>query len=157
MRAMFKIDNINDSRNCLFMYRPVEWAFDNSRLCVEVTRNGPDEIFTWRLLDERLRSDLMCTKAEELLQSNYVRPHYRFLPTTFGDIDGKPVHFYNKNRPYRRLLAFQAVIAYKHAKVAWPEHCPDTILKVEWSHEDLAGKSFVENEDGEDKEGETSQ
>ena len=86
IKGMFKIDDINDSKNCLFMYRPVEWAFDTSRLCIEVTQQ---DRFTWRLLDERLRRVHLSAKAKELLQKNYQKPYYKFLPQTFGIWTGK--------------------------------------------------------------------
>jgi len=52
--------DIDDPLNGLLLYKPVEWAFDRAKICVEV-KSGDN--MTFRLLDEALRNTLLVDQA----------------------------------------------------------------------------------------------
>jgi hypothetical protein len=117
--------DINDSRNGLLLYKPVEWAFDRAKLCVEVKSN--DEM-TFCLLDQDLRNIVLADKACELRdeagRGNKRLPEEMDLLTTFGDLDGQPLNFPEGivMRPSKRMLGLHAVFAQWTAQDRLPQH-----------------------------------
>jgi hypothetical protein len=106
------LTNIHDVRNGLFLYMPVEWAFNRAKLFIQVNKTGA---LTFRLLDQGLRDVKLADKASELVRMEGEReraPVGRGVThqTTFGDLDGQDVHFppNSKMRPSKRLLALHA-------------------------------------------------
>lgn len=107
--------DINDARNGLLLYKPVEWAFDRAKIFIEVTKTGA---MTFRLLDQSLRNVKLTDKAMELRkEGKQERPLSGSevnLQETFGDLDGRSLQFPpdSNMRPSKRLLAL-------HAHAAW--------------------------------------
>lgn len=110
--------NIHDPRNGLLLYRPVEWAFNRGKICVEVN-NGGRMIF--RLLDHDLSDIRLADKACELRRDarcdgQPIREEVN-LQKTFGDLDGQLLQFPPgaTMRPSKRLLGLHAVAAWLDA------------------------------------------
>jgi hypothetical protein len=112
-----KLTDINDIRNGLLLYKPVEWAFDRAQLCVE--RSGG--FMRFRLLDPTLKNMKLTDMAKELRlaskRSETLDDIEADLQTTFGDLDGREVFFPPDctMRPSKRLVMW-------HAIASWLEH-----------------------------------
>lgn len=108
------LEDINDVRNGLLLYKPVQWAFNRAKLCIEVDADGK---MTFRLFDQDLRDVELADKACEL--QNAARhgsqrlEAEKTLYVTFGDLDGRQVHFPEgvEMRPSKQLLGVHAVAA----------------------------------------------
>ena len=61
-KACLDIDDVDDIRNGLLLYRPLEWAFDTGRLMF-VAESGA---FVLRLLDPAIREVSLHAKAAQL-------------------------------------------------------------------------------------------
>lgn len=115
--------NINDPCNGLLLYKPVEWAFDRAKICVEV-KSG--DKMTFRLLDEDLRDTLLVDKAchlrDERGGGNQPPKGEENLRMTFGDLDEQPLKFPEGTvmRPSKRLLGLHAASARKTAQAREP-------------------------------------
>ena len=119
------LTDINDPCNGLLLYKPVEWAFDRAKICVEV--KSRDEM-TFRLLDQDLRGILLADKACHLRDQrgggNQRLKEEENLRMTFGDLDGQPLKFPEGTvmRPSKRMLGLHAVRARGTAQVRAPQH-----------------------------------
>jgi hypothetical protein len=118
------LTDINDVRNALLLYKPVEWAFDRAKICVEV--KSSDQM-TFRLLDEDLRHIVLADKACQL-RTEGNRGSRRLaeemdLHMTYGDLDGQPLKFPEgvAMRPSKRLLGLHAVLAHTIAQDNSPQ------------------------------------
>jgi hypothetical protein len=117
------ITDINDPCNGLLLYKPVEWAFDRAKICVEV-KSG--DKMTFRLLDEDLRDTLLVDKAchlrDERKGGKKPPKGEENLRMTFGDLDEQPLKFPEGTvmRPSKRLLGLHAVAARKTAQAREP-------------------------------------
>jgi hypothetical protein len=128
LTTIANLSNINDTQNGLLLYKPVEWAFDNAKMCVEIV----DGEMKFCLLSPELKAVKLVEQAV-LLQVNSKRPgafHPREadINITFGDLDGKPVCFLQNltMQPSRRLLIL-------HAIASWSARCslyPDINLRA---------------------------
>ena len=116
------LKNIDDARNGLLLYKPVEWAFNRGKLCIEVNSEGQ---MTFLLLDDSLRDVKLVGKAcqlrEERRHGNRPFGIENNIQSTFGDLDGQQVHFPKGTsmRPSKRLLGLHAVaswMATRHLK-----------------------------------------
>ena len=109
------LDNIDDMRNGLLLYKPVEKAFDAAKLCIEV---NPEGKMTFRLFDEDLRdlklAEYACQLRKQANAGDRCLKEEEDLYITFGDLDGQEVHFPDgvEMRPSKRLLAVHAVAAH---------------------------------------------
>jgi hypothetical protein len=128
LKRFTTLTNIDDVRNGLLLYKPVEWAFDRAKMCVEV--KPPNEM-TFLLLDEDLRNVELADKACEL-RRNSGRGDLRNieeveLHTTFGDLDRQPLKFPHGvvMRPLKRLLGWHAVAARWTAQANSPHDIGD--------------------------------
>jgi hypothetical protein len=150
------ITDIDDPRNGLLLYKPVEWAFDRAKICVEV-KSG--DKMTFCLLDQDLRNIVLADKACELRddtgRGNKRLPEEMDLRTTFGDLDEQPLKFPEGTvmRPSKRLLGLHAVAARKTAQVREPlrrikdvaydtsdnETTKNTITILQWREEVALG------------------
>jgi hypothetical protein len=96
------------------LYKPVEWAFDRAKICIEV--NSKEEM-TFFLLGEGLRDIKLVDKACELRsegkRGNQPSKSERKLQMTFGELDGQPLKFPENftTRPSKRLLGLHALSA----------------------------------------------
>jgi hypothetical protein len=75
------LTNIDDVRNGLLLYKPVEWAFNRAKICVEV--NSREEM-TFYLLDQDLRDVKLVAKACDLRDIS--GPGDRPLPEEMDDV-----------------------------------------------------------------------
>jgi hypothetical protein len=114
-----KMTDIDDVRNGLLLYKPVEWAFDRAKLCVEVR----GDCMSFFLLDRELENIKLTDKAKELrLDSQrpgaFSKAEAGLGEITFGDLDGSPVHIPPNHHinPARRLLSL-------HAQASWIRAC----------------------------------
>lgn len=97
----FGISDIDSPKNGLLVVKPIEEAFDDSRLCFsfDVTRNS----FILHVLDasyltRKLSDHPQLTRSTKKILGN----------RTFGDLEGLPLQFPNSKRPFKRVLQFQA-------------------------------------------------
>ena len=115
--------DIDDPLNGLLLYKPVEWAFDRAKICVEV-KSGDN--MTFRLLDEALRNTLLvdqaCLLRDERGSGNKPPEEEENLLMTFGDLDEQPLKFPEGTvmRPSKRLLGLHAVAARMTAQLKEP-------------------------------------
>ncbi|KAF5387796.1 hypothetical protein D9615_000180 [Tricholomella constricta] len=135
------LTDINDPLNGLLLYRPVEWAFDRAKICVQVKSSNQ---MTFRLLDQSLRDTLLADKACDL-RHEAGRGNKRLvdetdLDMTFGDLDGHPLQFPDGvvMRPSRRLLGLHAILAHSAAQDKEPHH---RIPEIEY---DTSGDKITE-------------
>ena len=119
------LTDINDPRNGLLLYRPVEWAFCQAKICVEVKSHN-EMIF--RLLDQDLYdivlADKACDLRDEAKSDNQPLEEEMNLQMTFGDLDGQPLKFPEGivMRPSKPLLGVHAVLAQWAAQDRVPQH-----------------------------------
>ncbi|KAI9090502.1 hypothetical protein DFS34DRAFT_636848 [Phlyctochytrium arcticum] len=99
------LEDINDVRNGLLLYKPIERAFDNGFICF-IYENGT---FTCRLLCKQWKLKTLDSYHPELQPGTQLT-----APMTFGDIDGKPL-LLGLIQPFKRCLWFQASQARKKA------------------------------------------
>ena len=110
--------DIDDERNGLPMFKPMEWAFDSSRLCFYIP--GDTQKLTVKLLDNSIADLRLCQKGMELFE-----PHWKSQPTnvvnmTFRQLDGMELTFDNRgmcsmHRPCKRVICLHAKASRKHA------------------------------------------
>ena len=114
MSQFTNLTDINDVRNGLLLYKPVEWAFDRAKLCVEVDSEGR---MTFRLLDPMLADislvDKACTLRKDAGRGNEPLEREQTLRVTFGMLNGQPLKFPDgvEARPSTRLLRLHATVA----------------------------------------------
>ena len=119
--------NIDDVPNSLMLYKPVAWAFNRGKLCIQVDAVGR---MSFHLFDDVIRDVSLASKAC-LLQTE-PRPTYEGVreldltfgerDLTFGDLDGKEVQIPvgSAMRPSKRLLALHAYAAWLKAWMLHP-------------------------------------
>jgi hypothetical protein len=135
------IDNIH---NGLLLYKPVEWAFDRAKLCIEVNSEGQ---MSFLLLDNGLRGVKLVGKACELREESACgnRPigTESDLQTTFGDLDGQQVHFLIGivMRPSKGLLGLHAVASWMAARHFEP-NCKISVPPCNASDDETAAQSI---------------
>ena len=107
--------DINDTRNGIPLWKPLEWAFDTSRLCF--TYNKGTDQFIANVLDPNILawklSDVGCDK----MGAAWENPPNCLKNLTFRDIDLQPLTFAPSSleRPFKGVLNFQARQARKYA------------------------------------------
>jgi hypothetical protein len=111
--------DIKDVRNGLLLYKPVGWAFNRAKLCIEVSDAAR---MTFRLLDYDLHdvklADLACKLLREPGCDDLPTGKQKDLQTTFGDLDGQEVQFPVGSiiRPSKQLLGLHAIAAWVQAQ-----------------------------------------
>ena len=98
---------INDTRNGLPVFKPIEDAFDTLRLCIIVEETLATERFIVKVLDPSLLDVLLVDRAAQLGAQGV---HYSKTVSAlaFRDIHNTEVKFYSLHRPFKRALYFQA-------------------------------------------------
>ncbi|KAA6426318.1 MAG: hypothetical protein FRX49_03429 [Trebouxia sp. A1-2] len=101
-------ENINDVKNGLPLWKPLEWAFDTSRLCFTFDKNS--EKFIAKIMDSSILTKKLVDIGQEKMGSDWKSPPYPLQKLTFQDIDNRPLEFEPGRplRPYKRVLNFQA-------------------------------------------------
>ena len=101
--------DINDVRNGLPLWKPIEWAFDTSRLCF--TFDKTSDKFIAKVMDPSiLTKKLVDIGREKMGAVEWKQPPFRLKNLTFQDIDSRALEFDPGRplRPYKRVLNFQA-------------------------------------------------
>ena len=102
-------EDINDVRNGLPLWKPLEWAFDTSRLCF--TFDKTSDKFIAKVMDPSLLTKKLVNIGREKMGAvEWKRPPFRLRNLTFQDIDSRALEFDPGRplRPYKRVLNFQA-------------------------------------------------
>ena len=100
-------ENINDVKNGLPMWTPLEWAFDTSRLCF--TFDKISDKFIAKIMDPSIVTKKLVDIGQEKMGSDWKSAPYPLQKLTFI-IDNTPLKF-DPGRPlrlYKRVLNFQA-------------------------------------------------
>jgi hypothetical protein len=128
-KMLLDIDSVDDARNGLLLYKPLEWAFDTGRLMV-VAASGE---FVVRLLDPAIREVALHDKATQLLHKSEVE-QAKLLGTltrdyplpkersTFGALHDTRARLVLPCglRPWRRCLCFHAhVVRQQAVRLQW--------------------------------------
>jgi hypothetical protein len=117
--------SIDDVPNSLMLYKPVAWAFNQGKLCIQVDSVGR---MSFHLFDDDLREVSLASKAclqpEPRPTDEVIGKHnltFGEYDLTFGDLDGKEVQIPvgSAMRPSKRLLALHAYAAWLKA---WSLH-----------------------------------
>ena len=121
-KPLLDIDSIDDARNGLLLYKPLEWAFDTGRLAFVWDR--VTQSFVAHVLDPDVRELSLHQKAAELLSSDVsdVAQHHKLLghQTTFGSIHGTSLQLPDGFMPWRRCLCFHALVTRRAAvRAGW--------------------------------------
>lgn len=109
------LEDVNDTRNGLPLWKPLEWAFDSSRLCF--TYNKDSDQFIANVLGPNILTRKMSDVGPHKMGAEWVEPPNRLKHLTFQHIDQQPLKFAPSSlqRPFRRVLNFQARQARKFA------------------------------------------
>ena len=84
--------------NMLLLHAHVELLYDHGKLLFEY--DDISQNFICRILDKRIADLYIFREPQEV---------------TFGEYDGKPLHFPNASRPLKRLIRFRAIVNRLHA------------------------------------------
>ena len=87
--------DVGSPRNGLLLYKTIEEAFDNKRLCF--LWNPLQKVLTLHLLDPELRHETFHEHR------------------SFEALEGKALQYPQGNMPYRRILGFHAKVAFDYA------------------------------------------
>lgn len=101
-------DNINDVKNGLPLWKPIEWAFDTSRLCFTFDKNS--DKFIAKITDPSILMKKLVDIGRDKMGTDWRSPPYPLQNLTFQDIDNRALEFDPGRplRPYKRVLNFQA-------------------------------------------------
>ncbi len=130
VKDVLGFDDIDDWKNGLLLFSPIEKAFDEFRL--GFVYDNSDDTYRLRLFDTtaefretsiieyipevlREKLDLSSTAPDGILRFTSYPDTELDLRTTFADLEGMPIAFKNLNRPFRRCLNLQARIAFIQA------------------------------------------
>jgi HNH endonuclease len=114
--TLMQIDDIDDPRNGMLLFKPLEEAFDHFQ--ISFLSQDAGRSFYLKLFDESIRNTKLVDFMKDpnqraAVEDAVVKMGCAFdLDTTFGQVDGKFVEFRNVFRPYNRCLNLQARIAY---------------------------------------------
>ena len=110
--------DINGVANSLMLYKPVAWAFNRGKICIQIDSVGR---MSFHLFDGNLRDINLAHKAHSLQITSRLADEVVGGPTqldlTFGDLDGRELCFPvgSMMRPSKRLLAVHAYAAWLKA------------------------------------------
>lgn len=101
-------DDINDVKNGLPLWKPIEWAFDTSRLCF--TFDKTFDKFIAKVMDPSILTKKLVDIGQEMMGPAWKWPPFPLTNLTFQDIDSRALEFDPGRplRPYKRVLNFQA-------------------------------------------------
>ena len=147
--------DINDLRNGLLLFKPIEKAFDEYDL--SFIFNSQNEEFELKLFNPHMQHLPLVNKLErtvfqELLVGVELAENWEnsnepiYIPnttfdirTTFGDLIGRPLIFKSTHRPYKKCLYFQASWARIMAiEKGW--------ITVEYDFEDFSSEGMNVND-----------
>ena len=101
-------EEINDVKNGLPLWKPIEWAFDTSRLCF--TFDKTFDKFIAKIMDPSILTKKLVDIGQEKMGTDWKSPPFPLKNLTFQDIDNRALEFDPGRplRPYKRVLNFQA-------------------------------------------------
>ncbi|KAF0686803.1 Aste57867_21400 [Aphanomyces stellatus] len=119
--CLMQISDIDDVRNGLLLFKPLEHAFDHFQ--ISFIYDQRDDCFYLKLFDPSIANTPIINLMRDPNQMqvlmdaiNRAKKPCKFDPqTTFGDLDGMPLKLDKVNRPYNRCLNLQARLAYTKA------------------------------------------
>lgn len=109
------VQDINDTRNGMPLWKPLKWAYDSSRLCF--TYSKATSQFIANILDPSILPVKLIDVGRNKMGAKWVEPPNHLKKLTFRHIDRKPLEFAPTllHRPFRRISYFQAGQARKYA------------------------------------------
>ena len=128
---MMQISDIDDVRNGLLLFKPLEHAFDHFQ--ISFIYDQRDDCLYLKLFDPSIANTPIINLMRDPNQKqilmdaiNRDKKPCQFEPqTTFGNLVGMPLKLGKVNRPYNRCLNLQARLAYSKAlknEVIAPEY-----------------------------------
>ena len=101
-------DDIDDVKNGLPLWKPIEWAFDTSRL--SFTFDKTLDKFIAKVMDSSILTKRLVDIGQEKMGTDWKWPPFPLKNLTFQDIDSRALEF-DPGRPlraYKRVLNLQA-------------------------------------------------
>ena len=109
-RELADVDDVDDVRNGLLLYKPIEWAFDTSRLVF--VWDGGRGSFVAHVLDPNILDVQLVDKAQAELKERYKTGDEAILgDRCFRDVHGSALVLPLAFSPWRRCLCFHAHLA----------------------------------------------
>ncbi|DBA99022.1 TPA: hypothetical protein ACH3X1_014292 [Trebouxia sp. C0004] len=113
--------DIDDVRNGLLLWKPIEHAFDTAQMCF--TYDTQHNSFVARVLNPALLTEKLSSYGQRVMGARWAAPSSaRAMTLTFADIDNVALSFPLgcEVRPYKRVLCYQAHLAQREAaKQGW--------------------------------------
>ena len=108
MFTCLDFEEINDVKNGLPLWKPIEWAFDTSRSCF--TFDKTFDKFIAKVMDPSILTKKLVDIGQEKMGTDWKLPPFPLKNLTFQDIDNRALEFDPGRplRPYKRVLNFQA-------------------------------------------------
>ena len=132
-RELADVDDVDDVRNGLLLYKPLEWAYDTSRLTF--VWDGDRNSFVAHVLDPNILNVLLVDKAKTELKERYTTGDDPVLDrVTFKDVHGTALVLPPAFSPWRRCLCFHAHLARDEAlRRTWLKTDEDFQFEDFWS------------------------
>lgn len=109
-RELANVDDVEDVRNGLLLYKPLQWAFDTSRLVF--VWDGSRDAFVAHVLDADILQVRLAEKAKVLLGLRYRQQDEAIVgEVCFQDVHLKALTLPLGFTPWRRCLCFHAHMA----------------------------------------------
>jgi hypothetical protein len=127
---LLDLDSIDNVRNGLLLFQPIEAAFDDSRLCFLPAGST----FSVHIIDPTLRDKRLVDRLEKRLPKKSLPPG---AFQTFGALEGRCLQFSTALRPFARVLCFHSRQALSRARDEnWNPDPVDPSLLDNWSDGD---------------------
>jgi archaellum component FlaC len=104
-RKIIDLQEINDVKNLLLLFKPIEVAFDEGRICF--LWNNSDSQFQMKILDPAIRNETVLDLTLRQFPSFPTTKIDPVLMNTIAALEGRPLKT-GKAIPYKRCLAFHA-------------------------------------------------
>lgn len=104
-RKIIDLQEINDVKNLLLLFKPIEVAFDEGRICF--LWNNSDSQFQMKILDPAIRNKTVLDLTLRQFPSFPTTNSDPILMNTVATLEGRPLKT-GKVIPYKRCLAFHA-------------------------------------------------
>jgi hypothetical protein len=104
-RAIIELKEINDVQNLLLLFKPIEVAFDEGRICF--LWDSSVSKFKMKVLDPAIRTKTVLDLAIRQFPKDSTTNVNSILNSTFEALEGNPLNTGNV-LPYKRCLAFHA-------------------------------------------------
>lgn len=145
MQANSMLNSVGN-RNGLVLCKPLEHAFDDSRIIF--VRDATDaSVFRLVVIDEAWRNVKLFDKAQKLLAIRGGRQDLQAAlgDTTYGECEGMSLVFINDKRPFKRCLSFQAMRAVARAREEeyLPEDWDDKHYIIDYLSEGMSTPAIV--------------